>query len=145
MNALRNLTPERFDIAFRGLELRGDLDALLAEHRADLLIAWSGKWAMLVVRFPDGDAHPILRTSKQRAPHETACSTAAAAVRAGLYAVVRQHNARMLLAFHAGLAKLQFLFPEVPAQIGMTVLECRKERATRYVPMAEEDQGAAHA
>lgn len=50
---MSKLTAERLELAFRTVELRQALDAVLLQHGdAKLVLAWEGKWAYLQVHFP---------------------------------------------------------------------------------------------
>lgn len=45
------IDPDQFDIAYRAVQLRTELDALLTKHGAKLLLGWEGKWAKVQFQF----------------------------------------------------------------------------------------------
>lgn len=61
------LKADEFDIAYRAVQFRTELDALLTKHGAKLLLGWEGKWAKVQVQFeePASDrAVTIIETAK---------------------------------------------------------------------------------
>jgi hypothetical protein len=63
---MKRLSPERVDLAFRALELRAELDALLAKHGAKLSLGWEGKYAYLQALFPEAGSNEALTLIKVR-------------------------------------------------------------------------------
>jgi len=50
----------QLDVAYRALDFRTELDALLKKHGVRMLLGWEGKWAKLQLMFPEASTEIVL-------------------------------------------------------------------------------------
>lgn len=63
----RKITDTRLELAFKALEVRKEIDEVLARHDAKLVLGWDGKWVKLQVHFPTittDEALTVMETRK---------------------------------------------------------------------------------
>ena len=57
---MKNLDPEKIDVAFNAAVFREELDSLMVKHKAQMLLGWDGKWAKVQVMFPDASKSTVV-------------------------------------------------------------------------------------